>query len=114
MTLSVIDGDFPRHVIARENLSFSAYNILPHKNRLEVYDSKLNGPSGQKRGLRVSQTDLDRFFMQESQLQHAQVKSTIRNQRRSVLFNSLCFGFLTVVFVGYVCIRIGTPRPKVG
>lgn len=45
MTLTVIDGDFPREVIANQNLTFVAYNMPTEKNHREQYDSKYNGPA---------------------------------------------------------------------
>lgn len=51
MTLSVIDGDFPREVIARQNLTFANYKMQPARNKAEFYDSKLFGPAGPKAGV---------------------------------------------------------------
>ena len=110
LTLTVIDGDFPRHVLARENLSFSAYNISPRKNRVDVYDSKLNGRPGNKKGLRLSEADLDRFLQSESQGQHAGVESALPEDSRSVFLSDFYFGMLALVLVGCVCVLIGTPR----
>ena len=110
LTLTVIDGDFPRHVLARENLSFSAYNISPRKNRVDVYDSKLNGPPGDKKGIRLSQADLDRLLRPESQLQHALVESALPLDSRSVSLKDLYFGILALAIVGCVCVLVGTPR----
>ena len=116
MTLSVVDGDFPRDVIARENLSFSAYNILPQRNRVEFYDSKLNGAPQKKSGIRIGHADLDRFLKQYSKPQHARADSmiptgsVIPTQRRSVLFTDYCLVLLIVGLVGFVCVRVGTFR----
>ena len=44
MTLSVIDGDFARDVIAAENLSFTAFRMADEENRCAVYDAKHFGP----------------------------------------------------------------------
>ena len=126
MTLSVIDGDFPRAVIARENLSFSAFNILPSRNRVEFYDSKLYGAPQKRAGVRIGQADLDRFLQQESKSQHARADAmsptdamiptnamiptdaVVPAQRRSVLLSDYCLGLLIVGLVGLVCVRIGT------
>ena len=51
MTLSVIDGDFPREVIARDNLTFANYNMPAERNAAESYDSKMFGPGGKKEGV---------------------------------------------------------------
>ncbi len=47
MTLTVIDGDFPRDVLARENLTFSEYHMPLEKSDREHYDA--NAPFGQSR-----------------------------------------------------------------
>ena len=41
MTLSVIDGDFPREVIANQNLTFADYEMPAARNKSEFYDSKV-------------------------------------------------------------------------
>ncbi len=51
MTLSVIDGDFPREVVARQNLTFANYNMPAARNKAKSYDSKLFGPGGEKEGV---------------------------------------------------------------
>ncbi|MBW2316953.1 MAG: DUF2330 domain-containing protein, partial [Deltaproteobacteria bacterium] len=45
MTLTVIDGDFPREIIANQNLSFVAFNMPAEENQAEKYDVKFNGPA---------------------------------------------------------------------
>ena len=45
MTLTVIDGDFPRNVIARENLRFSPFQVAALDNTPEVYHAGAFGPS---------------------------------------------------------------------
>jgi hypothetical protein len=51
MTLTVVDGDFPREVLARQNLTFAEYQMPARRNRGEVYDAKNKGPGGKKRGV---------------------------------------------------------------
>ena len=51
MTLTVIDGDFPRNVIAEENLTFAAYTMPEAQNNPERYDTKIHGPSGKQEGI---------------------------------------------------------------
>ncbi|MCA9213069.1 MAG: DUF2330 domain-containing protein [Planctomycetales bacterium] len=41
MTLTVVDGDFPRDVLANENLTFSAYAMDASKNTPRRYDAKV-------------------------------------------------------------------------
>lgn len=45
MTLSVIDGDFPREVLAAANLRFPDYAMADEKNAATTYDAKLEGPA---------------------------------------------------------------------
>lgn len=51
MTLSVIDGDFPREVVARQNLTFANYKMPATRNKTQSYDSKLFGPGTEKEGV---------------------------------------------------------------
>lgn len=41
MTLTVVDGDFPREVISKENLTFAAYNMPAKRNSPYHYDGRL-------------------------------------------------------------------------
>ena len=51
MTLTVVDGDFPREVLAKQNLTFAEYRMPARRNRGEVYDAKNKGPGGKKQGV---------------------------------------------------------------
>ena len=51
MTLSVVDGDFPRELLGRENLTFAEYKMPAKRNRPEKYDAKLNAPAPKKKGI---------------------------------------------------------------
>ena len=51
MTLTVIDGDFPRNIIAEENLTFAAYKMPEAQNNPERYDAKIRGPAGKQEGI---------------------------------------------------------------
>ena len=62
MTLTVIDGDFPREVIAKENLTFARYNMPEQQNRTEMYDAKLNEKPPKLEGKRVSDADFEKFI----------------------------------------------------
>ncbi len=60
MTLNVIDGDFPRDVIAKKNLAFVEFNMSARRNTPQAYDAKKNGPAGRKEGiLKVGKIDFD-------------------------------------------------------
>jgi len=45
MTLSVIDGSFPREVLASRNLTFSPYKMPGRRNKREFYDTKTRKPA---------------------------------------------------------------------
>jgi hypothetical protein len=51
MTLTVIDGDFPREVLGGQNLAFAEYRMPSRRNRTEFYDAKLKKPAGKKAGV---------------------------------------------------------------
>jgi|GEM_PF-521109 len=44
MTLTVIDGDFPRETLANENLKLVGYRLPARLNSPKLYDAKLHGP----------------------------------------------------------------------
>jgi hypothetical protein len=50
MTLTVIDGDFPREVVGAQNLIFGEYRMPPRRNSAEFYDSKDKKPAGRREG----------------------------------------------------------------
>ncbi|MEK6238533.1 MAG: hypothetical protein N2C14_27760, partial [Planctomycetales bacterium] len=51
ITLTVVDGDFPREVLSSRNLLFAEYKMPNRRNKPEVYDATLKGPAGKKQGL---------------------------------------------------------------
>lgn len=51
MTLTVVDGDFPRDVLAKQNLTFAQYKMPSEKNNTKSYDSKTNKPGVKKEGI---------------------------------------------------------------
>lgn len=59
MTLTVIDGDFSRDVIARENLSFSRYKMASSRNKPTSYDARLFGPRPEQDGYLYDTGSLD-------------------------------------------------------
>ena len=62
MTLTLVDGDFPRQVIANQNLKFARYAMPPRRNRSEVYDAKSHGAPNNPlagQGVLIGQVDLD-------------------------------------------------------
>ena len=51
MTLTVVDGDFPREVVAQENLTFAEYSMPANKNNNMSYDANRFGPGLKKQGI---------------------------------------------------------------
>ena len=51
MTLTVVDGDFPREVIAEDNLTFEQYSMPVAKNNTEAYQAPRFAPGGKKEGI---------------------------------------------------------------
>jgi len=51
MTLTVVDGDFPRDVIAAQNLKFDTYNMPAERNNAAAYHAGINGPAVKKQGI---------------------------------------------------------------
>ena len=53
MTLTVVDGDFPREVLANQNLKFGDFQMAASRNKPELYDTKLHGPAGKRDGILI-------------------------------------------------------------
>ncbi len=52
MILTVVDGEFPREVLAKDNLRFAEYLMPLRRSEPEFYDAKKMGPGGKKLGIR--------------------------------------------------------------
>ena len=50
MTLSVIDGNFPREVLANQNLTFASYNMPARRNSSKFYDANTKKPASNPQG----------------------------------------------------------------
>lgn len=50
LTLTVIDGDFPRDVLARDNLTFSSHRMPKSRNAPSSYDARSFGPAPKQDG----------------------------------------------------------------
>ncbi|MBW3543241.1 MAG: DUF2330 domain-containing protein [Planctomycetes bacterium] len=60
MTLTVIDGDFPRDVLARTNLTFHRFHMAERRNTPLRYDAVLGGPrKDDRRGILLQSSGLD-------------------------------------------------------
>jgi hypothetical protein len=51
MTLTVIDGDFPREVLSSQDLVFGEYRMPSRRNKAEFYDAKTKQPAGKQEGI---------------------------------------------------------------
>ena len=51
MTLTVVDGDFPRELLAKQNLTFAEYRMPRRRNTSAGYDAKVNKPGNPKQGI---------------------------------------------------------------
>ncbi|MCG8586235.1 MAG: DUF2330 domain-containing protein, partial [Pirellulales bacterium] len=51
MTLTVVDGDFPREVLGSQNLTFAEYKMPARRNNAETYDAKIKRAGGKKQGI---------------------------------------------------------------
>ena len=51
LTLTVVDGDFPRHLLRSQNLTFAQYQMPVNRNQPKFYDAKLNGPAPDRGGV---------------------------------------------------------------
>ncbi|MCR9119975.1 MAG: hypothetical protein NXI22_23815, partial [bacterium] len=66
-TLTIVDGEFPRDVIAKKNLTFQRYAMAKNRNNSKSYDPKKLGPAESKPGLRVvGQIDWSEKFDDET------------------------------------------------
>jgi hypothetical protein len=51
MVLTVVDGDFPREVLGKADLTFAEYHMPRRRSTPEFYDAKQMGPGGKKAGI---------------------------------------------------------------
>lgn len=59
MTLTLVDGDFPRSVIAGENLTFANYEMPSARNSRRIYDATTHGPGKVRRGRLISRAEIE-------------------------------------------------------
>lgn len=53
LTLTVVDGDFPRDVIANQNLTFARFSMPASRNNAQRYDAKQHGPGRKREGILI-------------------------------------------------------------
>ena len=49
-TLTVVDGDFPREILANQNLTFANFEMPVARNSSKFYDAKIHRPAPNKQG----------------------------------------------------------------
>ena len=77
MTLTVVDGDFPREVLANQNLTFAQYRMPTRRNNPRNYDAKLNAPAPKKSGiLKIGAIDPDRLWNEIQERRLAESRTT--------------------------------------
>jgi hypothetical protein len=53
MTMTVVDGDFDRETLGRDELHFVSFELPAARNTAAVYDARLKAPAGEKEGIVV-------------------------------------------------------------
>lgn len=69
MMLTVVDGEFPRSVIAGENLTFANYRMPAAQNHRRGYDCQIHGKGQKREGTLISAAEID--YTSDDQLQIA-------------------------------------------
>eukprot|EP00913_Durusdinium_trenchii_P008936 g8402.t1 len=103
MTLTVIDGNFPREVLANQNLTFAGYKMPARRNSSRFYDAKTKKPTNPPKGFRtlgvVSQADV------------VEPLKPVKNRNAGLLGMLLPFAFVLVGGVFLSRRRRGLPAP---
>ena len=77
MTLTVVDGDFSRAVIAQDNIKFANYRMPSRLNNASRYDAKITGPQKNRRlgKLYLGSIDFNKPLRKNGKVQIASVNS---------------------------------------
>ena len=95
MTLTVLDGDFPREVLSSRNLTFATYKMPARRNTNLNYDTKTNKPGVKKQGvLKVGAMDWSHLDREENS-----------ETRIGSVWQSLVFGLIGITFCCVLMIR---------
>lgn len=99
LTMTVIDGEFDRDVLARDNLRFATYRVPARRNKPEAYDARHMGPRPRRGGrvYRGKGASIERQELLERQ-------RLDRRHRIDDWFRRLGFG-MVVVFAGIAFAR---------
>ncbi len=108
MTLTVIDGDFPRELLANRNLTFAQYKMPSRRNKATTYDAKTKGPAAKQPGV-LHLGSLD-FQLQSADEQVANADS--RGQGLSWLSFIMVSLAVSIVFIGLARIQRNKSNEK--
>lgn len=87
LTLTVVDGDFPRELLASQNLQFSEYRMPNARNSQRIYDAKTKAPGVFRDGvLKTGAIDYTAPMIREN------------NTRQSLFANWFSFGGIGLLF----------------
>ena len=110
MTLTVVDGDFPREVIAKENLTFSEFAMPANRNNAEQYEAPKFAPGGKKEGvLQTGQIDWSKVN-QQSVASHFRIRGLAIGLLAFSLIGVCiaCFGKRSAVITVFLIIGLAT------
>ncbi|MGI9494736.1 MAG: DUF2330 domain-containing protein [Mariniblastus sp.] len=100
MTLTVVDGDFPREVLAKENLTFANYRMPRNRNNTLNYDANRFGPGSKKEGtLKTGSIDWNEVDYQQVNTRNK--GESVEGGLSTVSYTTgiLLFGFLGMLFL---------------
>ncbi|MCH7687181.1 MAG: HEAT repeat domain-containing protein, partial [Planctomycetes bacterium] len=114
MTLSVVDGNFPREVLANQNLTFAPYRMPARRNKAQFYDAKTLKPAGPQPGaLYYGAVSLNEPQNGLNGLRNGKPAAKAHGLRR--VGSALALAFCTCLFIGAVIgIRHGAGRKTIG
>ncbi len=104
MTLTVVDGEFPREVLAKENLTFANYRMPRNRNNTLNYDANRFGPGAKKEGtLKVGSINWNDFDFQVVKTRNEEdLGTSVENNWAAT---SLTTGVLVFGFLGMLVLR---------
>ncbi len=94
MTLTVIDGNFPREVLANQNLTFAGYRMPARRNSSRYYDAKSKKPAAKQRGV---------LFQGKVSFNNSPASGKTQVASRNTAWTAL--GLLLLTVVGLVLVR---------
>lgn len=105
MTLTVVDGDFPREVLGSRNLSFSEYSMPTRRNNATSYSATQHAPARNAEGKLYRDADLGAIIRAEERLARESQGGTSGS-----LFGGISLGLLLLGLA--VSFRARKPRVR--